>query len=80
MFIQLDELKLSQSASYEWHEKARWIKYEENLQAGSERWSNPHVASMSFNSLIQLRSMLETGRLVYIKGIVTLALPSLRAL
>jgi hypothetical protein len=39
----------------EWVERARWIKYEENLEAESGRWGRPHVASISFHSLLNLR-------------------------
>ena len=39
----------------EWVEQARWIKYEEAREEGSERWGQPHVSSLSFHSLINLR-------------------------
>jgi hypothetical protein len=39
----------------EWVERARWIKYEEDLEAEAGRWGKPHVASLSFHSLINLR-------------------------
>lgn len=45
----------------EWRETARWIKYEENVQEGTERWGKPHVASLSFHSLLSLRKCLEQG-------------------
>lgn len=45
----------------EWKETARWIKYEEDLEEGSDRWGRPHVASLSFHSLLNLRRCLETG-------------------
>ena len=40
---------------------ARWIKYEEDLMEGADRWGKPHVASLSFHSLLNLRRCLETG-------------------
>ena len=45
----------------EWKEKARWIKFEEDVLDTSERWGRPHVASLSFHSLIELRRLLENG-------------------
>ena len=45
----------------EWVEQARWIKYEEAREEGSERWGKPHVSSLSFHSLINLRIHLEHG-------------------
>jgi hypothetical protein len=43
----------------EWREKARWIKFEEDVEEGAERWGKPHVASLSFHSLLDLRRCLE---------------------
>lgn len=47
----------------EWKEKARWIKFEEDVLDASDRWGRPHVASLSFHSLIELRRLLENGML-----------------
>ena len=47
----------------EWKEKARWVKFEEDVLDTSERWGRPHVASLSFHSLIELRRLLENGML-----------------
>jgi solute carrier family 4 anion exchanger 2 len=58
-FVQLDELQTE--GELEWQETARWIKYEENLEDGSDRWGRPHVSFLSFQSLLKLRSCLETG-------------------
>lgn len=57
MFIQLNELNDDQ----EWRETARWIKYEENVEEGADRWGRPHVSSLSFHSLLNLRKCLESG-------------------
>ena len=43
----------------EWRETARWIKYEEDHEVGSDRWGRPHIASLSFHSLIKLRQLIE---------------------
>ncbi|XP_037904873.1 anion exchange protein 3 isoform X3 [Hermetia illucens] len=60
VFVQLDEL-IGTGEDREWKETARWIKYEEHIEEGSDRWGKPHVASLSFHSLLNLRRCLETG-------------------
>lgn len=60
VFVQLDELQ-GTGEEREWKETARWIKYEEDVEEGSDRWGRPHVASLSFHSLLNLRRCLETG-------------------
>ncbi|XP_063837857.1 anion exchange protein 3 isoform X1 [Ostrinia nubilalis] len=61
VFVQLDELLCNPEGESEWQERARWIKYEEDREEGSDRWGKPHVASLSFHSLLNLRRCLETG-------------------
>ncbi|XP_073957418.1 anion exchange protein Ae2 isoform X3 [Choristoneura fumiferana] len=61
VFVQLDELLATADGDAEWKETARWIKYEEDVEEGSARWGRPHVASLSFHSLLNLRRCLETG-------------------
>lgn len=58
VFVQLDELQCNLD---EWKETARWIKYEEDVEEGSDRWGRPHVAPLSFHSLLNLRLFLEQG-------------------
>lgn len=60
VFVQLDELH-GTGEDREWKETARWIKYEEDVEEASDRWGRPHVASLSFHSLLNLRRCLETG-------------------
>ncbi|KAK7576242.1 hypothetical protein V9T40_012528 [Parthenolecanium corni] len=60
VFVQLDEL-IGVGEELEWKETARWIKYEEDVVEGADRWGRPHVASLSFHSLLNLRRCLETG-------------------
>lgn len=40
---------------------SRWIKFEEKVEEGGERWSKPHVATLSLHSLFELRTCLQTG-------------------
>uniref|UniRef100_A0A8C5ITL9 Anion exchange protein n=1 Tax=Junco hyemalis TaxID=40217 RepID=A0A8C5ITL9_JUNHY len=63
LFIQLNQL-LSTPAGLEWREMARWIKFEEKVEDGGERWSAPHVPALPLHSLFQLRTCLQKGTLV----------------
>jgi len=39
----------------------RWVKFEEDVEEGGERWSKPHVATLSLHALFELRSFLLKG-------------------
>ena len=39
----------------------RWIKYEEDVDVGADRWSKPHVSSLPLHSLFELRSCIMNG-------------------
>jgi hypothetical protein len=39
----------------------RWVKFEEDVEEGGNRWSKPHVATLSLHSLFELRSLLTSG-------------------
>lgn len=45
----------------EWKETARWVKFEEDVEEGGNRWSKPHVATLSLHSLFELRNLLLNG-------------------
>jgi len=45
----------------EWKETARWIKFEEDVEEGGERWSKPFVATLALHSLFELRKGIMTG-------------------
>lgn len=45
----------------EWKETARWVKFEEDVEEGGDRWSKPHVGTLSLHSLFELRSLLMNG-------------------
>lgn len=63
LFIQLNELFMHEDAQ-EWRETARWIKYEESVEEGAERWGRPHIASLSFHSLLNVRRCLANGAIL----------------
>ncbi|XP_076842631.1 electrogenic sodium bicarbonate cotransporter 4 isoform X2 [Brachyhypopomus gauderio] len=48
----------------EWRESARWVKFEEKVEEGGERWSKPHVSTLSLHSLFELRTCLQTSSIL----------------
>ncbi|XP_061211082.1 electroneutral sodium bicarbonate exchanger 1 [Neopsephotus bourkii] len=61
LFTELDEISLKEGKDAEWKETARWLKFEEDVEDGGERWSKPYVATLSLHSLFELRSCLLNG-------------------
>nr|XP_023013416.1 band 3 anion transport protein-like isoform X1 [Leptinotarsa decemlineata] len=65
IFVELAEICTTENRDErEWKETARWIKYEEDVEEGVDRWGKPHVASLSFHSLLNLRRCLEEGLVI----------------
>ncbi|KAM4608361.1 sodium-driven chloride bicarbonate exchanger isoform 2-T2 [Polymixia lowei] len=56
LFTELDEILLRDGEDADWRESARWLKFEEDVEDGGERWSKPYVATLSLHSLFELRS------------------------
>ncbi|XP_061521419.1 sodium bicarbonate cotransporter 3-like isoform X4 [Phycodurus eques] len=61
LFTELDELSFRDGRATEWRETARWLKFEEDVEDGGERWSKPYVATLSLHSLFELRSCILNG-------------------
>uniref|UniRef100_A0A4W5RPV7 Anion exchange protein n=1 Tax=Hucho hucho TaxID=62062 RepID=A0A4W5RPV7_9TELE len=64
LFTELDELQAVDGQEMEWKETARWIKFEEKVEKGGERWSKPHVATLSLHSLFELKTCIEKGTIL----------------
>ncbi|KAK9532330.1 hypothetical protein VZT92_009718 [Zoarces viviparus] len=64
LFTELDELLAVDGQEMEWKETARWIKFEEKVEEGGERWSKPHVATLSLHSLMELKTCIEKGTIM----------------
>ncbi|XP_029439583.1 electrogenic sodium bicarbonate cotransporter 1-like isoform X2 [Rhinatrema bivittatum] len=63
LFTQLNELFIV-GEDVEWKETARWMKFEEKVEDGGERWSKPHVTTLSLHSLFELRTCIEKGTIL----------------
>ncbi|XP_015214447.1 sodium-driven chloride bicarbonate exchanger isoform X4 [Lepisosteus oculatus] len=61
LFTELDEICVRDGEEAEWRETARWLKFEEDVEDGGERWSKPYVATLSLHSLFELRSCILNG-------------------
>jgi len=62
IFCEMGELRpVGDDGEMQWKETARWIKFEEDVEEGGERWSKPHVATLSLHSLFELRKILLSG-------------------
>ncbi|KAM4556100.1 anion exchange protein 2a [Fundulus diaphanus] len=56
MFMELKELVVDRNQDLQWRETGRWIRSEEDVE--EERWRRPHIASLSFQSLLELQNFL----------------------
>ena len=45
----------------EWKETVRWVRFEEDVEEGANRWSKPHVSSLPLHSLMELRNYILKG-------------------
>ncbi|XP_014196858.1 anion exchange protein 2a [Haplochromis burtoni] len=64
VFVELNELVIDRNQELQWRETARWIKFEEEVEEETERWGRPHIASLSFRSLLELRKTMAQGAIL----------------
>ena len=55
LFVELEQYN---DADHEWRECARWLKFEEDVEEGGQRWSKPHVATHSLKVMLDLKEVL----------------------
>ncbi|XP_039187876.1 electroneutral sodium bicarbonate exchanger 1 isoform X2 [Crotalus tigris] len=69
LFTEMDEICVKEGEESEWKETARWLKFEEDVEDGGERWSKPYVATLSLHSLFELRSCIINGSILLDKPV-----------
>ncbi|OTF80884.1 Na+-driven anion exchanger 1-like protein, partial [Euroglyphus maynei] len=48
-----------------WREIARWVKYEENVEANGSRWSKPYVSTVNVAAFQELRDSFRNGVVIF---------------
>ena len=48
----------------QWKETARWVKFEEDVEAGGDRWSKPHVGTVSLHAFYELEKCFKSGGVI----------------
>ncbi|KAH7645235.1 na+-driven anion exchanger 1-like protein [Dermatophagoides farinae] len=48
-----------------WREIARWVKYEENVEANGTRWSKPYVSTVNVAAFQELRDSFRNGVVIF---------------
>uniref|UniRef100_A0A915JMD6 Anion exchange protein n=1 Tax=Romanomermis culicivorax TaxID=13658 RepID=A0A915JMD6_ROMCU len=61
VFCELLELKTTDNTEDRWQETARWIKFEETVEAVGGRWGKPRIPLLSVPALFQLKNVLKRG-------------------
>ena len=49
------------SGQFHWTETSRWVKFQEDVDEDSKRWSKPYVPALQLSALYDLRHALEDG-------------------
>ncbi|KAL3320202.1 Anion exchange protein 3 [Cichlidogyrus casuarinus] len=61
MFVQLNELRVDkeETRGHYWLQKARWVKFEENYDEVSKRFSDAHVSPLNFQDIADFQSLMQ---------------------
>ncbi|KAI0989880.1 hypothetical protein GJ496_006974 [Pomphorhynchus laevis] len=65
LFIELSELGSVDIDKPAWIERARWIKYEEDVDVQLHHWDAPHISILCFTDLLKLRNALLLGATLF---------------
>lgn len=60
LFSELLQLS-EEDGAFQWKQRARWVKYEESVEQGGNRWSKPHVATVSLHAVLELRNYIDSS-------------------
>jgi len=58
LFCEMAELAPDNRGRDQWRETARWVKYEEDVEQGGQRWSKPFVSTVSLQALYTVQELL----------------------
>eukprot|EP00794_Sanderia_malayensis_P012950 gene12950-14282_t len=64
LFSEMEELLYENGEPF-WKETARWVKFEEDVEESGNRFTKPHVGTLSLHALFELRSFLLNGALLF---------------
>ncbi|KAL7672341.1 hypothetical protein ACOME3_007229 [Neoechinorhynchus agilis] len=64
LFIELIELEEYGPDEYEWTERARWIRYEEDCDNKFNSWDSPHISVDSHENMMMLKHRLISGVII----------------
>lgn len=59
-FVELENLEIYDNGD-KWVERARWIKFEEDVDVVNSQWCEPFVPAVSYKALSELKTCLENG-------------------
>ena len=63
LFTELQEFTTgNQGKPGHWKETARWVKFEEDKEAGAERWSKPHVGTVSMHAVNEIENQIKVDK------------------
>lgn len=62
-FVELENLE-KYGENLKWVERARWIKFEEDVDVFRNKWCPPYIPALSFKALSELKRCLQMGNVV----------------
>ena len=62
-FVELENLE-KYGDNLKWVERARWIKFEEDVDVFRNKWCAPYIPALSFKALSELKRCLRVGNVV----------------